>query len=510
MKHGIPSMRTWIQLNQKYLSGVLLILILLMAASLRFYGLEFQSLWTDELMSLWMSSFDTLTDVMKEGIIPDVHPPAYQLILFWMIKMFGNSETILRIPSAVSGLLAVLGTFLVGKELYTYKEGLLGAAIMAVSWTAVFYSQEARSGMMMVFSTVFATYFWLRILTRLHQKKKVRFTIYLAYFFLAIFSCYVHYFAFAFIAFQGLLSMFLFFGKWLTFRKILLLYGMIIFAYLPWIPSFIYQINNIQGHIAWINDSGINVLINFLYFVYGDSHSILVASLVIICVYLFSPNNSIRDKKKFPISSDILLLMLFVIPVAITFGISISLKPLFIDRYLLFTLPAGYLLLARSILALPLFSWIKGFVSIFLVVFLLYKLIFPLGYYNKVLKEPFRTVAEYITQSQKNNSIVITNVMVPISLDYYFDKLGSKFKEDLRIPGWVGTIYPAEKVSQIISNQNNEYVWYVKQNLNNMSDEQLMDQLVNSIKLVEHKQIIDDYWHYGFEVYLFEVPTSEP
>jgi|GEM_PF-1043197 len=514
-------MRTWFRSISKSKTSILLILVLLLAATLRLYGLKIQSLWNDELFSLWISSFDNIKDVFIKGIIPDTQPPAYQVILFFVIKLFGNSESALRMPSAISGILAVWGTFLVGKQLYSEKEGLFGAAIMTVSWTSVYYSQEARSYMLMVFSTVFAVYFWMKILAGLQEGKKIPIKVSLAYYLFAVFSCYVHYFALAFIALQGLLSLVFFFGKWAKVKYILFLYLMIALAYLPWLPSFIYQFMHNQGKIAWIAIAGPQEMVNLFSFFFGKSHKLLLAILIFVLIYLgylifkniqkrgIPTNNKQIVGLKFPVSSDLLLVLWFALPVAITYGVSISLKPIFVDRYLMFVLPAGYLLLARSILGLPLKAILKGLLSGLLVLYLLNNLIFTRGYYTSILKEPFRTVAQYINDSHINNSIVITNDMLPFSFEYYFNQMGSDQHVDLRLAWWEPMDESAE-VTQVIREHNAEYFWYIKQTLNPSNDIELRSYLDNNYHLVQHVKFTEDYVDLGFDVYLYSTRAASP
>jgi mannosyltransferase len=514
-------MKIWFHTISKLKTGIFLLLILLLAAALRLYGLQIQSLWNDELFSLWISSFGNLKEVFIEGILPDTHPPAYQVILYFVIKLFGDSESALRMPSAISGILAVWGTFLVGRLLYSEKEGLFGAAIMAVSWTPVYFSQEARSGMLMVFSTVFAVYFWLKILIRLQEEKKIPNKLSFAYFSFAVFSCYVHYFALFFIALQGLLSAIFFLGKWKKEKYILFLYLIIILAYLPWLPSFINQFSSSQGRISWISVPGPQKIVNLFLFIFGTSYRLLWAILFLVLIYFayhivrynqkkVSPlNNQQRIGHTFPVAPDLLLVLWFVLPVAITYGISISFKPLFVARYLMFVLPAGYLLLARSIFGLPLKLIFKNILSVLLILYLLNNLIFTRGYYTTVLKEPFRTVAQYINDSHMENSIVITNDSLPLSFEYYFNKLGSNHRVDLKVVSW-DSIILSEEVPKLIKENDAEFIWYINQKLLNFNDDVTRSYLDNSYVLVHHEEFKVKNSDQGFDVYLYRTNASSP
>ena len=122
----------------------ILFLLLIASAALRFYDLGAESLWNDELSSWMQSKVQTVNEVIANAR-DDVYPPGYLVFLYYFMRQFGDSETVLRMPSAIAGVLATLPTYLLGKKLYSRNAGLTAAAIITVSWNPVFYAQEARS-----------------------------------------------------------------------------------------------------------------------------------------------------------------------------------------------------------------------------------------------------------------------------------------------------------------------------------------------------------------------------
>ena len=67
---------------------LLLGLVIVAGAVLRLYGLDVQSLWNDELSSWAQSNYATLADVIELGVRNDVHPPGYQLTLYYVIHAY--------------------------------------------------------------------------------------------------------------------------------------------------------------------------------------------------------------------------------------------------------------------------------------------------------------------------------------------------------------------------------------------------------------------------------------
>src|SRR5687767_8287810 len=89
----------------------LLVVVLLLSAALRVWGLGQQSLWNDELSSWRRSNYPTVAEVMRHGVMTEIHPPGYHLLLWAVQQWGGESEVWLRAPSAVAGVLAVAAIY---------------------------------------------------------------------------------------------------------------------------------------------------------------------------------------------------------------------------------------------------------------------------------------------------------------------------------------------------------------------------------------------------------------
>ncbi len=116
--------------------------IMVLAAILRLQGLDRTSIWNDEAASWNMSRHPFWTMLQEQT--GDNNPPLFDIIMYVMIRLFGDSETILRLPSAILGVANVYLLYRLGAVLWDRLTGVFAAAFLAFSGFHIWYSQEAR------------------------------------------------------------------------------------------------------------------------------------------------------------------------------------------------------------------------------------------------------------------------------------------------------------------------------------------------------------------------------
>ena len=122
-----------------------LLTILAVAAMLRFFGLDFQSPWLDELHTLIETNPELTYKEFYDLMLNSEHMPHLYYVLVRAFNMiFGVSLFGIRAFSALIGTTSVYAIFLLGKELYSKKAGYIAAIFLAINSTHIFYSQEIR------------------------------------------------------------------------------------------------------------------------------------------------------------------------------------------------------------------------------------------------------------------------------------------------------------------------------------------------------------------------------
>ena len=160
----------------------LVILILIVAAFLRLWGLERGDAATDEVLyafrAVGMLDFDEAEDQTTplewfDGEIPwwtklsfHDHPPLVFFVQHIFMRIFGENNFAFRLPSALLGIASIYLIYLIGALLYSETVGLISAAILALTVNHIYISRVGLQESYVIFFMLLATYFFLKALRR--------------------------------------------------------------------------------------------------------------------------------------------------------------------------------------------------------------------------------------------------------------------------------------------------------------------------------------------------------
>lgn len=117
----------------------------LAALAIRLWHLDFESIWLDEAMTAYHSSLPALTHWTE----PVVNKPPLYYHLTDLVWSPGDGAFILRLPSAIFGVLSVVLAWFFGKAISGPRTAFLCAFFVLISAVNIKYSQEARHYMML-------------------------------------------------------------------------------------------------------------------------------------------------------------------------------------------------------------------------------------------------------------------------------------------------------------------------------------------------------------------------
>jgi mannosyltransferase len=163
---------------------------LLGGAGLRLAGLGVQELRGDEAFSFLYARqpfAEIVPSLLRDA---DPHPPLHYLLLAIWMRLAGDGELALRLPSALAGTLLLPALFQVGRRLLGREGALITLLLAALSPALIWLSQDVRSQYMLVLLLATGAT-WLL----LHAVRRPRWYGWLLYALLAALAMYIHYYA---------------------------------------------------------------------------------------------------------------------------------------------------------------------------------------------------------------------------------------------------------------------------------------------------------------------------
>ncbi len=113
------------------------------ALALRLMGLTWVELFVDE-AATWYFAELIAAGGLSEQMSLEPTPPLYYSLIGLLTSLFGDSDFVLRLPSAVFGAAAVPIVFAFGRALFGRRAGWIAALLLTVHPLHVAYSREAR------------------------------------------------------------------------------------------------------------------------------------------------------------------------------------------------------------------------------------------------------------------------------------------------------------------------------------------------------------------------------
>ena len=321
---------------------IALVLLLILGASLRFHGLTLQSYWMDELHSASYSQPNQGLKRVVARVAEEVHPPLYQVSLWFTYKLLGFSEWSGRFLSAFFGMFGLVFIFLLGSSLLNQKAGLYAVALTTPMFFHLFYSQEVRS-YSLLFCVTIACYLALFALIRKPEWKRS-----LVYAFFATILVYTHYFGiFVLLAHVVLVGGLVIWNNrryrpllgWCFFAAILV--GI---SFAPWMPAFA---SNTMLTDTWIEPVGPDFVWSYIRYYFASGFNLVMAgSFLLFLVGYFPLFRAAREKSALDLPVWWILISWIVTTLGVPYIVTISVVPVLIPRVTTIMLPALIMLLS--------------------------------------------------------------------------------------------------------------------------------------------------------------------
>lgn len=173
-------------------SRILLLFILLIGAGARLYQISDLSLGNDDLSIVTRIQVGSLAEVIEENLDKRGQSAGAEVLLWMWASVFGTEEWVLRIPFLLSGMLAIVLTYLLGKKMSTQSGALLAATLMATTEYGIFHSLTLSP---YIFGLTFLLALAVQVLTFTEPDRNSDWKLIVGMILLAALCVYTHYFA---------------------------------------------------------------------------------------------------------------------------------------------------------------------------------------------------------------------------------------------------------------------------------------------------------------------------
>lgn len=445
--------------------NIWLILIIVLGTFLRFYHLDYQSIWLDEIHTMIEGNpslpYSEFYDIM---LLREQMPHLYYILVRVNSFVFGHSTFVVRSLSAIFGIASIYSIYLLTKELSNKKAGYFAALLLSINYFHIWYSQEARPYVLLALFTILSFYRLVKFIKNFSYRNAILYAIFTAL------MINTHFFGLFVLVSQFILILyFIFEGKKSEIKTRFIksaLAGLVtLLLWLPSIPVFLI-VTKIKSF--WIQPPVAEVYTGLFKEFFGYSESVIfILSLLSVFFFIkvFSSKYTKSDSKENNLVFSFIILSVWVfITLLIPFIRTYLDVPMIISRYFISVLPAAIIIVSLG------FNKIKNNIVQSLLVFILLtsslvQLFLVKENYTKVSKTQYRELTSKVIDKNK----------------FYNAKIHSVWGWHLR------HFFTNDKVKMT-------------------TQEQTLNELLNSMR--ENKQEIDKFWFIGAHFQNFEV-TSE-
>ncbi len=408
----------WQKIKSDIAVSVLLALLMIFVFCVSYFFLLSHSIRLDEAQTVWQTSRSFVGTI--ETVAKDVHVPLYYLAVRSWRLLFGPEIENIRILSTLFYVATIPFFYVLVAHSFTRKAAVLATILFSLSPFLHWYGSEARMYSMLVFFVVINQLAFIKIFLA----KNSGYVWWSMYTLSALLGVLTHHF-FAFILVAQTIfyifkrnefdkkSIYKFVSVGLTVAG--LVGSWIIFGQLT---------GNNDTHPMLLQPTSVDVFNVFSQFIIGVQNdiynTIFLALWPLFVLFIFL---SIRHTKTSTTNSFLYFFILCALtPIVLALLVSVTVRPLFLSRYLIVSLPAVYALLGfyitaqENIFGKVMHVCVIGLVSV--------ALFFQVTSTHTPLVENYRGAADLIaSMAGVEDMVIISPPFTTYPIEYYYQGL---------------------------------------------------------------------------------------
>ena len=315
--------------NLKKIKITLIILLIFFGSFIRFYNLNFDDLWSDEMASYWLSnpfnSFsETISLIFESNLMV-----SFEIILKVFHKLFGYDVHVSRYLNALISVFSIiLFANLLRKNSVNINSILYGTFLLAFNIFHIRYAMELRSYTL--------TFFLALILINLlfedqYLKKKISYLDYFLIIMSSLLMLFSHSFSVIIIFSLNFYILYLWFFKKNDNSNLIKIFFLNIFIIIFFL---IFYLKSVSHTPNWIEQLDISFFTNYFFSNFFGSRLIGGVYLVVLLYLLTKSIKQIINKANINLFFLILIFFSYFLPGIYGF----IFEPVLINRYIIFVL----------------------------------------------------------------------------------------------------------------------------------------------------------------------------
>ena len=393
---------------------LLLLIIVLAGVVLRFYNYSEAPYSFDEFSALFRTRFDNFSDLIYYGVkTTDTHPAGVQVFMFAWVKLFGESEMVVKFPFVLFGLLSIFLGYMIGAKWFNSTVGLIVALFLSVLQYPITYSLFARPYISGLFLSLLMVWFWTHVVFYPKTKSNAN---YIGFIITGALCAYNHHFSLFLIGLVGISG--LFFLSKETFKRYFIACVLIFVLYIPHLPIFFVQLNR-GGVEDWLKKPQPDFILDYGNYILHFSNMMFVLVSILFLAGFFYIKKTIRISNKY----RILAFTWFAITYLTAYFYSVHVNALLQFSILIFVFP--FLIMLVFSFYGNAGPWLKtlivfAFISISVFTLITNRQHYRI-FYQSIYKEVFKESDRIHHTIGKDNVTTIIEIPPKIK-SYYIDK----------------------------------------------------------------------------------------
>ncbi len=383
---------------------LLLLLFTTAGAGLRLLHLGAKGLWLDEPATVAIARLPWAQFRHIWWYGEASYQGAYFLLMRGWLHL-GQSEAWIRLPSAMFAIASIPLIYLVARKLAGESAALASAALLAFSPTHVYYSQEARGYPMAILLVLASAWFFVRAVEANRERDWLLWTL------CGALAFYTHFFACLALLAQGCSLIVL--RKPERWRR-MFVHGCLLLALTAPGLTFVLRVPAHTTSFPWMPQATPKQVLHLALFFGGAGEKLILSAVL----WMAALTAIWRDRKDGPeiFWRGALLVSWAFLPVLLMALISLY-NPVFVQRYMIFCLPATIMLAGRGMIALP-----KHHLGYWLVLALCVSSIVNIFMGYRKPREDWRdATAAVLAAAQPGDAVLVYPNFARPGFDYYYD-----------------------------------------------------------------------------------------